>query len=252
MKYIICFDQVSEEVTAFPAHDFARVAEASDVTYVGLKQRRVGFENDVYESRKELVGTCRTSMRHAEDAEDVGTAPYDAAQLVLRRALRVHLDDVGDRFIYEVVDFRTPLVDLDVQVTRHHPIQASDACLDGKVFLFVVGGQRTEHGLVQLGHQVLLSKVHQLFQLLRTRSLKGGMGLKSFAHGLVKVLYQVTEFFDSGRFLLSDPFDERVDLLVYVLRRGFPQGPQVLGEVLTGLLAFETHLPLIPPDVVRT
>lgn len=89
--------QVSEVVAILAGHQPAGVAEARDVLDVGLQARGVGFEHDVNERRKEVIGRRRLVPGDANSAEDVLAAASDAAQLVPGDPLGVHLNDVCER-----------------------------------------------------------------------------------------------------------------------------------------------------------
>lgn len=89
--------QVSEVVSILASHQPTGVAETRDVLDVGLQTRWVGFEHDVNERRQEVIGRRRLIPGDADGAEDVFAAASDAAQLVPRDPLGVHLDDVCER-----------------------------------------------------------------------------------------------------------------------------------------------------------
>lgn len=86
--------QVSEVVSVLAGHQPTGVAEACDVLDVGLQAWWVGFEHDVNERRQEVIGRRRLVPGNADGAEDVFAATGDAAQLVPRNPLGVHLDNV--------------------------------------------------------------------------------------------------------------------------------------------------------------
>lgn len=100
-KRILCVGtfthQVSEVVSVFASHQPTGVAEARDVLDVGLQTRWVGFEHNVNKRRQEVIGRRRLVPGDADGAEDVFAAARDAAQLVPRDPLGVHLDNVCER-----------------------------------------------------------------------------------------------------------------------------------------------------------